>query len=116
MYDFYPKQIRVTWLRNGKEVTSDVTSTDELPNGNWLYQMHSYLEFTPRPGEKITCMVEHASLMEPKLYDWDPKPESERNKIAVGSAGLLLGLVFFLPGLICYTKKNTTGRVLVPAS
>ncbi|XP_038567426.1 H-2 class II histocompatibility antigen, E-S beta chain-like isoform X2 [Micropterus salmoides] len=116
MYDFYPKQIRVTWLRNGKEVASDVTSTDELPSGNWLYQMHSYLEFTPRPGEKITCMVEHASLMEPKLYDWDPKPESERNKIAVGSAGLLLGLVFFLPGLICYTKKNTTGRVLVPAS
>ncbi|KAA8591602.1 hypothetical protein FQN60_016976, partial [Etheostoma spectabile] len=30
----------VTWLRNGKEVTSDMTSTDKLPNGNWLYQMH----------------------------------------------------------------------------
>lgn len=69
-YDFYPKQIRVTWLRDGKEVTSDVTSTEELPNGNWLYQIHSHLEFTPTPGEKITCMVEHASLMQPKLYDW----------------------------------------------
>lgn len=70
VFGFYPKLIQVTWLRNGKEVTSDVTSTEELSNGNWLYQMHSYLEFTPTPGEKITCMVEHASLMEPKFYEW----------------------------------------------
>uniref|UniRef100_A0A8C9WXT4 Ig-like domain-containing protein n=1 Tax=Sander lucioperca TaxID=283035 RepID=A0A8C9WXT4_SANLU len=40
VYGFYPKQIRVTWLTNGKEVTSDVTSTEELPNGNWLYQIN----------------------------------------------------------------------------
>ncbi|XP_037641191.1 rano class II histocompatibility antigen, A beta chain-like isoform X2 [Sebastes umbrosus] len=115
VYGFYPKQIRVAWLRNGKEVTSEVTSTEELPNGNWLYQMHSYLEFTPRPGETITCKVEHASLLEPGLYDWDPAFESQRNKIAVGTAGLLLGLVFLVAGLIYY-KKNTAGRVLVPTS
>ncbi|XP_070822311.1 rano class II histocompatibility antigen, A beta chain-like [Chaetodon trifascialis] len=115
VYNFYPKQIRVTWLRNGEEVTSDVTSTDELSSGNWLYQIHSYLEFTPRPGEKISCMVEHASLMQPKIYEWDPAPGSEINKIAVGTAGLLLGLVFFGTG-VTYYKKNTTGQVLVPTS
>ncbi|XP_023256574.1 H-2 class II histocompatibility antigen, E-S beta chain-like isoform X1 [Seriola lalandi dorsalis] len=114
-YNFYPKQIRVTWLRDGKMVTSDVTSSDELSNGNWLYQIHSYLEYTPRPGEKITCMVEHASLKEPTLYDWDPMPESQRNKIAVGTAGLVLGLVLFLVGVIYY-KRNATDRVLVPSS
>lgn len=69
-FDFYPKQIKLTWLRDGKEDTSDVTCTDELPNGNWLYQLHTYLEFTPKPGEQISCMVEHASLREPKLYNW----------------------------------------------
>ncbi|XP_042345123.1 H-2 class II histocompatibility antigen, E-S beta chain-like [Plectropomus leopardus] len=115
VYGFYPKQIRVTWLRNGEEVTSDVTSTEELSNGNWLYQIHSYLEFTPVRGEKITCKVEHASLMEPKLSDWDPNPESQNNKIAIGTAGLVLGLVFLLAGLIYY-KKNTVGRLLVPTS
>lgn len=73
IYDFYPKKIKVTWLRDGKEITSDVTSTDELPNGNWLYQYHSNLEFTPKPGEKISCMVEHASLREPKIYNWGRK-------------------------------------------
>lgn len=69
-YGFYPKQIHLTWLRNGKKVTKDVTSTEELPNGNWLYQIHSHLEYTPRHGEKITCVVEHASLMDPEVHDW----------------------------------------------
>uniref|UniRef100_A0A671UNG8 Ig-like domain-containing protein n=1 Tax=Sparus aurata TaxID=8175 RepID=A0A671UNG8_SPAAU len=105
-YKFFPKQIRVTWLRNGKEVTSDVTSTEEMPNGGWLYQIHTVLEYTPRLGETITCKVEHASLMEPLLYEWEPMPESQRNKIAVGTAGLLLGLVIFVGGLIYY-KKNS---------
>ncbi|XP_014267567.3 rano class II histocompatibility antigen, A beta chain [Maylandia zebra] len=111
-YNFYPKQIKLTWLRDGKQTTTDVTSTEELPNGNWLYQIHSYLEYTPTPEEKISCMVEHASLMKPLIYDWEPSPDSGRDKIAVGAAGLLLGLVFSVAGLIYY-KKKSSGRVMV---
>uniref|UniRef100_A0AAZ1XY41 Ig-like domain-containing protein n=1 Tax=Oreochromis aureus TaxID=47969 RepID=A0AAZ1XY41_OREAU len=70
IYNFYPKQVKVSWLRNGQEVTSDVTSTDGMSDGNWLYQIHSHLEYTPRSGEKISCMVEHASLKEPLITDW----------------------------------------------
>ncbi|XP_030605005.1 DLA class II histocompatibility antigen, DR-1 beta chain-like [Archocentrus centrarchus] len=114
-YNFYPKHIKLTWLRDGKEARSDVTSTEELPNGNWLYQIHSYLEITPKPGENISCMVEHASLMQPKFYDWVPTTEAEKNKIATGAAGLLLGLVFLLVGVIFY-KRKTTGRMMVPTS
>uniref|UniRef100_A0A3Q4H3F5 Ig-like domain-containing protein n=1 Tax=Neolamprologus brichardi TaxID=32507 RepID=A0A3Q4H3F5_NEOBR len=109
-YNFYPKQIKLTWLRDGKQTTTDVTSTEELPNGNWLYQIHSYLEYTPTPEEKISCMVEHASLMKPMIYDWEPSPDSGRDKIAVGAAGLLLGLVFSVAGLIYYKKKSSGER------
>ncbi|XP_056142490.1 rano class II histocompatibility antigen, A beta chain-like [Lampris incognitus] len=115
-YNFYPKQIIVTWLKNGKEVTSGVTTTQELPNGNWFYQIHSHLEYTPSHGEKITCMVEHASLSRPKLYDWDPMPESERNKIAIGTAALVPGLISVTVGLICYTRRSRAGREPVPTS
>uniref|UniRef100_A0A3B3TLR5 SLA class II histocompatibility antigen, DQ haplotype D beta chain-like n=1 Tax=Poecilia latipinna TaxID=48699 RepID=A0A3B3TLR5_9TELE len=112
VYGFYPKQIRVTWMRDGQEVTSDVTSTAELPDGAWLYQMHSSLEFKPRSGERISCRVEHASLKEPLVTDWDPSmPDSERNKLAIGASGLILGLILSLAGFIYYKRK---ARDLVP--
>ncbi|XP_059184759.1 HLA class II histocompatibility antigen, DRB1 beta chain-like [Centropristis striata] len=116
VYDFFPKLIRVRWLRDGQEVTSDVTSTDELADGDWYYQVHSHLEYTPRSGEKISCVVEHASLKEPLVTDWDPSmPESDRNKFAIGASGLILGLVLSLAGFIYY-KRKSRGRILVPSS
>ncbi|XP_056224985.1 H-2 class II histocompatibility antigen, E-S beta chain-like isoform X2 [Seriola aureovittata] len=116
VFDFYPKQIRVSWHRDGQEVSSDVTSTDELADGDWYYQVHSHLEYTPRSGEKISCVVEHASLKEPLVTDWDPSmPESERNKIAIGASGLILGLILSLAGFIYYRRK-ARGRILVPTN
>ncbi|KAM7366655.1 hypothetical protein PAMP_016075 [Pampus punctatissimus] len=114
VYSFYPKQISVRWLTNGHEVTSDVTSTDELADTDWYYQIHSHLEYTPRSGEKISCVVEHASLKEPLVTDWDPSlPESDRNKFAIGASGLILGLILSLAGFIYY-KRKSRGRILVP--
>nr|AAP20186.1 MHC class II antigen [Pagrus major]AAX63386.1 MHC class IIB antigen [Pagrus major] len=116
VFDFFPKLIKVSWFRDGQEVTSDVTSTDELADGDWFYQIHSHLEYTPRSGEKISCVVEHASLKEPLVTDWDPSmPESERNKIAIGASGLILGLILSLAGFIYY-KTKARGRILVPSN
>ncbi|KAK1876024.1 H-2 class II histocompatibility antigen I-A beta chain [Dissostichus eleginoides] len=115
VYEFYPKLIKVSWIRNGQEVTSDVTSSEELADRDWYYQVHSHLEYTPRSGDKISCMVEHVSLGEPLVTAWDPSmPESERNKVAIGAAGLILGLTLSLAGFIYY-KRKSRGRILVPS-
>uniref|UniRef100_A0A672S7I2 H-2 class II histocompatibility antigen, I-E beta chain-like n=1 Tax=Sinocyclocheilus grahami TaxID=75366 RepID=A0A672S7I2_SINGR len=107
-YEFYPPHIKVSWLRDGKLMTSEVTSTMEKADGDWYYQIHSELEYSPKSGEKISCMVEHASFSKPMIYDWDPSlPESERNKIAIGAFGLVLGIIISAAGLIYYKKKST---------
>uniref|UniRef100_A0A673L4L2 H-2 class II histocompatibility antigen, I-E beta chain-like n=1 Tax=Sinocyclocheilus rhinocerous TaxID=307959 RepID=A0A673L4L2_9TELE len=86
-YRFYPHGIKVSWMRDGAVVKTDVTSTEEMPNGDWYYQIHSHLEYTPKSGEKISCAVDHAGLTKPIIIDWDPSlPESERNKIAIGAS------------------------------
>ncbi|MGH0125998.1 UNVERIFIED_CONTAM: hypothetical protein FKN15_015133 [Acipenser sinensis] len=61
---FYPREIKVTWLRNGVKVTADVSSSELLPDGDWTYQIHSYLELTPQSRDSYTCRVEHSTLAE----------------------------------------------------
>ncbi|XP_019964242.2 class II histocompatibility antigen, B-L beta chain-like [Paralichthys olivaceus] len=68
---FYPQEVRVSWLRDGAEVSSDVSSTDVLANEDWTFQVHSYLELTPKRGERVSCRVEHSSLPESLELDWD---------------------------------------------
>ncbi|CAI5657280.1 unnamed protein product [Oreochromis niloticus] len=103
VYNFYPKEIKVSWLRNGQEVSPDITSSVEFANADWLYQTHSYMEYTPRSGEKISCMVEHSSLKEPLVTDWVPSMSESKKLMIVGAFGLILGLLFFLAGVI-YTR------------
>ena len=69
-YEFYPPHIKVSWLTDGKLMTSEMTSTMEMADGDWYYQIHSELEYTPKSGEKISCVVEHASFNKPMIYDW----------------------------------------------
>lgn len=66
-YNFYPKQIHLTWLRNGQEVSEGVSYSDATDDGDLRYRIFSHLEYTPVSGETITCLVEHLRLSEPRL-------------------------------------------------
>ncbi|XP_062855482.1 DLA class II histocompatibility antigen, DR-1 beta chain-like [Trichomycterus rosablanca] len=113
-YNFYPTKIEVTWLRDGKVVEGGVTSTEEMADGDWYYQIHSHLEYMPKSGEEITCMVQHASFQKPMIYPLDPSvSESDKSKTAIGASGLVLGIILSAAGFIYY-KKKSSGRILVP--
>ncbi|KAL6456327.1 hypothetical protein MHYP_G00348700 [Metynnis hypsauchen] len=106
-YGFYPPAIDVYWLKDGQKVTSDVVSSEEMANGNWYYQIHSHLEYTPTSGEKISCVVEHASSKEPIIVDWGGSfPDSDRDKIIIGASGFVLGIILSTAGFLYYKKKS----------
>ncbi|TTQ23530.1 DLA class II histocompatibility antigen, DR-1 beta chain [Bagarius yarrelli] len=107
-YSFYPRHIKVTWLRNNKEVKGGQTSTEEMPDGDWYYQIHSHLEYMPESGEEISCVVEHASFKKPMVYKWDPSASApDKSKIAIGASGLVLGIVISAAGFIYYKRKSS---------
>ncbi|XP_006010592.3 DLA class II histocompatibility antigen, DR-1 beta chain-like [Latimeria chalumnae] len=113
---FYPSKIKVKWLRNGEEVTSDVTSTELLQNGDWTYQVHVFLELTPKSGDTYTCRVEHNSLYGPLEIRWEPgMSELERSKVLTGIGGLVLGVIFVVVGLIVYLR-NKKGAPTIPVT
>ncbi|KAM9474992.1 class II histocompatibility antigen, B-L beta chain-like [Clarias gariepinus] len=107
-HGFYPPYVKVTWLRNGKNIEGDVTSIEKMADGDWYYQVHSHLEYKPESGEEISCVVEHASFKKPMSYKWVPSTsEPDKSKIAIGASGLVLGLVLSAAGFIYYRKKSS---------
>lgn len=111
VYDYHPKGIKVSWLRDGKVVTEGVSSTEELSDGDWYYQFHTYLEYIPKPGENISCMVQHESLTQPLIYTWKPSlPVDQRNKLIIGIFLLVLGMVLAIAGFLYY-MLGSKGRV-----
>uniref|UniRef100_A0A8C4DL39 Ig-like domain-containing protein n=1 Tax=Dicentrarchus labrax TaxID=13489 RepID=A0A8C4DL39_DICLA len=77
VYDFFPKHIRVSWLRDGQEVTSDVTSTDELADADWFYQIHSHLEYTPRSVQNQNQNQVHSHL------EYTPRSVQDQNQVQI---------------------------------
>ncbi|KAL6456322.1 hypothetical protein MHYP_G00348650 [Metynnis hypsauchen] len=106
-YGFYPPVIDIYWLRDGQKVTSGVITSEVMANGNWYYQIHSHLEYTPTSGEKISCVVEHASSKKPIIVDWGGSfRDSDRDKIIIGASGFVLGIILSTAGFLYYKKKS----------
>ncbi|XP_043088893.1 H-2 class II histocompatibility antigen, A beta chain-like [Puntigrus tetrazona] len=106
-FDFYPQAINVTWLLDGSEVTGHVVSTEFMDNGDWSYQMHSYLELVPHRGETASCRVEHSGLKEPLVVLWDSTSLHTRIiKLAVGCSFFLSGLAVALSAVYYHKKRH----------
>ncbi|XP_066471754.1 H-2 class II histocompatibility antigen, E-S beta chain-like [Tiliqua scincoides] len=114
---FFPAKIGIKWLRNGQEEDeSRVVSTELIRNGDWTFRIQVMLEAQPERGDVYACRVEHASLPDPTSIQWEPQSDSARSKMWTGVVGLLLGLVFVIPGLALYLKKKKGTAIPPPAA
>ncbi|XP_039177549.1 H-2 class II histocompatibility antigen, E-S beta chain-like [Crotalus tigris] len=104
---FYPVEIEVQWLTNGRPEEEGVAFGEELQNGDWTYQLHVLLETQPQRGDVYTCQVEHASLEAPITVPWEPRSSnSARSKLWTGIVAAVIGVIFFAMGLFLYMKSK----------
>ncbi|KAM4019130.1 H-2 class II histocompatibility antigen, E-S beta chain-like [Anomaloglossus baeobatrachus] len=102
---FFPSAIEVKWYRNEEEQTEQVEFTEPHHNGDWSYQLEVMLETEIQKGDTFTCEVHHESLKAPYRVNWHPQSsDSAKNKMATGIVGIVLGLVFFIVGLVIYMR------------
>ncbi|OCT58293.1 hypothetical protein XELAEV_18002231mg [Xenopus laevis] len=73
---FYPVDIGVSWLRDGEPVPHSSNIDKDLrpwSNADGTYTLNNSLSVTPGEGQKegtYSCQVEHKSLLEPLLKDF----------------------------------------------
>ncbi|XP_029142863.1 DLA class II histocompatibility antigen, DR-1 beta chain-like, partial [Protobothrops mucrosquamatus] len=102
---FYPVEIKVRWLKNGRPEEEGVAFGEELQNGDWTYQLQVMLETQPQRGDVYTCQVEHASLEAPITVQWEPRSSnSAKSKLWTGIVAAVIGVIFFAMGLFLYLK------------
>nr|XP_042713133.1 class I histocompatibility antigen, F10 alpha chain-like isoform X3 [Chrysemys picta bellii] len=84
---FYPRDITVTWLKNGESKQQDTYSEGILPSGDGTYQTWVTMEIDPKIKAHYSCHVEHESLLEPLSVSWGRKGDGYT--VAQGSKILL---------------------------
>ncbi|XP_038671287.1 class I histocompatibility antigen, F10 alpha chain-like [Scyliorhinus canicula] len=89
---FYPVDIEVTWLRNG-EVMSETQSSGLRPNHDGSHQIQKEIEINAGDEDQYSCQIEHSSLAEPKLHQW----EFPGNSGGYSYMGIMIG---------CYIRNN----------
>ncbi|KAM9475046.1 H-2 class II histocompatibility antigen, I-E alpha chain-like [Clarias gariepinus] len=106
---FFPPPVRITWTRNGVNVTDESTLSQFYPNKDNTYNQFSHLHFTPKEGDVYTCTVEHKALETPDTKTWEVDVELPSVGpavfcgvgLAVGLLGVVTGTFFLIKGNRC---------------
>ncbi|XP_066509227.1 uncharacterized protein [Hoplias malabaricus] len=61
---FFPKDVSITWKKNGKVLHEDVNHRETLVNEDGTFQKRSILTVSPEEldRDKYTCVIQHAGL------------------------------------------------------
>ncbi|XP_074983467.1 class I histocompatibility antigen, F10 alpha chain-like [Caretta caretta] len=99
---FYPRDITVTWLRNGESRQQETYSEGILPSGDGTYQTWVTMEIDPKIKGHYSCHVEHESLSEPLSVSWEP------NNLIPTVAGVITAVVLggAIIGVVVWKKKR----------
>ncbi|XP_064329787.1 class I histocompatibility antigen, F10 alpha chain-like isoform X2 [Phalacrocorax carbo] len=114
-YGFYPRPIAVSWLKDGEVRDAETERGSVAPNSDGTYYTWASIEARPEDKDKYRCRVEHASLLEPGLFAWEPESKLFTIVLVVALA------ILFVTDIACFTfwkwkaEKNKKGYDKAPS-
>ncbi|XP_053144020.1 DLA class I histocompatibility antigen, A9/A9 alpha chain-like [Hemicordylus capensis] len=70
-FGFYPRQIHITWKKDGEFWEQDNFQRNIVPNSDGTYHAWLSAEIDPKERNHYQCQVEHSGLPEPLDVSWD---------------------------------------------
>ncbi|KAG7318667.1 hypothetical protein KOW79_018422 [Hemibagrus wyckioides] len=104
---FFPKEVMISWRKDGEDVNEDVELRETLPNQDGSFQKRSILKVPAEDLQKhtYTCVIQHSSLKEELVLEV-PKGGGLM-PIIVGVLVALIVLVAVVAGIMVWKRKNS---------
>uniref|UniRef100_A0A672U118 Ig-like domain-containing protein n=1 Tax=Strigops habroptila TaxID=2489341 RepID=A0A672U118_STRHB len=103
-HGFYPRPISLSWLKDGEIRDQDTLWGSIAPNSDGTYYTWASIEANPRDKDRFRCQVEHASLLQPGLYAWEPQSDHSTTVVVVAVAVVMI-MIAIVTGLIFWKYK-----------
>ncbi|KAE8588397.1 hypothetical protein XENTR_v10022508 [Xenopus tropicalis] len=98
VYGFYPRDVEVKWIKNGRDEIHSEEAAQILPNPDGTYQIRVSVGVTPEGGATYSCHVDHSSLEKALVVPFEYNNRSILYIIIpiCGALLLMIGLGLFL--------------------
>ncbi|KAJ8286422.1 hypothetical protein GJAV_G00039100 [Gymnothorax javanicus] len=95
---FYPRDIAVTWQKNGLGLKEDVELVKTVTNEDGTFQIRSHLRVTPenRKKDRYACVVQHNSLEQDIVLPLIEDTRTEVHACGITLPGVIIGIIIII--------------------